>query len=853
MPEIKEGTIINGCRIVSKLGEGGMGVVYKAVDEALDRAVAIKFLLPSMHGVTSRQRFLREAKAIAQCRHPGIIAIYSCGEFENQPYFIMEYVDGKPLDAFLQRARIISRGNIAELKEYGYLEATQDGDESLPYFLRTHAAPPLGDANYPALAAGLLADIADALFEAHSHGILHRDIKPANILLATDGAAKLADFGLAKRSGAASQVTAAHQLLGTLQYMSPEHFSKAELTPRTDIYSLGVVAYELFTLREPFPADDMPSFIKAVATGEFRPPQEFNPALPDSLAQVVSTCLQCDPKKRFSSARELSEALRAAAAHKGVKTAIIDGVRGLFSSQPQEASVFYASKLPPETRAHNDDRADAAALLLEARRNYYYDFDLSVALKKLNRALELDPLSADAHFMLCMVLHSSGDREGGLAAREKLQKVLPDMDERGCLKSAMTLAHHEDIPEKLDGAVEKYIRLYPHDCDGYIAASWVAYDTDNHNRCIELAGKVQELEPDSNIAMFIRVESYIQLGNAEKVDELLSSLLARYPDSMTIKGIAGNYYLQAGLLEKAQALLSKSWSLHGSSEELLWSYFQLQCALPDNTANAITAARRLIGALKVDSLKATVYYKLYFLYRAAGDQVMAAKSLQMARQLNPEKGYKDVIELWQAINALEAGPGSLTGIRPELMPAVLGCLKDGIFSAQREYRPWLSSLRYYEPRPSGDCACTAIWPVFRPLRCEKMFIGLRSVPLGPFTDSSGNILNADIEHLTNHSNSYRAEVHFAVKASEWIPDFVAAELAVAGQFSRAGDKNRFEIDDIPSRTARLVVYVLALPADSKPQITGEQPDKVLSLGGNRLLVYTRRVLANQLFKTTVEY
>jgi serine/threonine protein kinase len=849
--QIKEGTLINGCRILSKLGEGGMGAVYKAHDEALDRPVAIKFLLPSANDKTGRQRFVREAKAIAKCRHPGIIAVYSCGEYEGLPFFIMEYVAGKPLDAFLQRARIISRGNIAELKEYGYLEDTLPGDEKLPYFLRTHAASPLADENYPVVAAALMADIADALHEAHSNGILHRDIKPSNILLSTEGTAKLADFGLAKRAGAASKVTAAHQLLGTLQYMSPEQFSRAELTPRTDIYSLGVVAYEMLTLREPFPADDMPAFIKAVSTGDFRPAREVNPALPQALSDAVSVCLQRDPKKRFSSASELAEALREGAAHRGVKTAILDGVKGLFASAPG-SPVPVPSHLPsPQTRAEKDDRADAAALVAEARRDFYRDFEMESATKKLRRALELDPLSSDAYFMLYRVMHSAGDAEGKASVRENLGNVMGKMDERGRLKSAMTLLMHTDENEKLASSVEKYIRLYPHDSDAYLAAATCAFDVEDYGRCLESVGKMEQLEPGSNMQLFFRAEVFMMTGEVKKLDELVSFLLARYPKSSAMRGVALSYYAEVGMGEKALALWASDPALQ-LNVEWLWAYFRLQYYLPDNTANAIAAARKLIGLLKIDSLKAFVYYKLYFLYRSAGDFYMADKSLAMAKRLDAQKGYKNAVELWQTINSLDAAPCSLTGIKPELIPFVLGCLKDILFSAQGDFESRLWFLRYFEPRPSGGCACTAIWPVFNQQNKNRKTFRFYSPPLGPFTDSSGNILSADIKRL-EAMNAYRAVVNLAVKAADWIPDFVAAELDDGNCFLCEDGRHRLVIDSLRAHNSGRIAYVIALPRGAKPQISGEQPAKIMDVENYRLLVYSRHILLNSAFKTIVEY
>src|SRR5262245_54277747 len=259
-------------RIERLLGRGGMGAVYLAHELALDRDVAIKVLPPEQaSSLELRERFKREARTAARLTHPNIVPLHTFGEVAGLMYFVMGYVAGQSL--------------AARLKEQGAFDAES--------------------------ARVLLALVCDALDYAHRQGVVHRDIKPDNILLeATSGAPLLTDFGIAKASLSDAQLTSTGQLMGTPHYMSPEQaLGKSDVDPRSDLYSLGVVAYEMLSAQRPFQATTAMEAVTQRLTHEPRPLASIAGDVPGDIAYAIKRCLQREPDQRWPDARSLREAL----------------------------------------------------------------------------------------------------------------------------------------------------------------------------------------------------------------------------------------------------------------------------------------------------------------------------------------------------------------------------------------------------------------------------------------------------------------------------------------------------------------------------------------------------------------
>jgi len=264
---MNEPLILDRYRLVERLASGGSAEVWRAHDEQLDRPVAVKRLHPHLlPDQASRKRLAAEARAVAGLSHPVIVGVYDVDATEEAPALIMELVDGESLSARIDR------------------------DGPLP----------------PREAAAVTADLAEALYHAHQRGVIHRDVKPGNVLLAADGRTRLVDFGIAHSlAEAAERLTVTGTVIGTLRAMAPEQLAGGPITPRTDLYGLGVVLHEALTGRPPYPAGSPVALADAQRGGP--PPMD---GVDSTLAGIVAACLAPEPENRPLHAGALAVALR---------------------------------------------------------------------------------------------------------------------------------------------------------------------------------------------------------------------------------------------------------------------------------------------------------------------------------------------------------------------------------------------------------------------------------------------------------------------------------------------------------------------------------------------------------------
>jgi eukaryotic-like serine/threonine-protein kinase len=254
-------------QILDTIGVGANSRVVRAFDPMIGRAVAIKLFPAALATGEARARFLKEARVVGQISHPSIVALHDMGidESSSTPYLVMEYVEGQPLE------RMLDKGSIP----------------------------------FPR-ACAWIGDVASALGLAHRRGIIHGDVKPANILVSDEGRIKLTDFGMARLASRDLKDT---PLLGTPAYWCPEQILGKPQDARSDIFSLGVVLYEMITGNRPFDADSLQGMCARIMSSTPLPPSQTNPSLPAGLNELVLSCMEKDPARRRASAEDLADDL----------------------------------------------------------------------------------------------------------------------------------------------------------------------------------------------------------------------------------------------------------------------------------------------------------------------------------------------------------------------------------------------------------------------------------------------------------------------------------------------------------------------------------------------------------------
>jgi serine/threonine protein kinase/Tfp pilus assembly protein PilF len=371
--ELNIGQRFGSYEIVSHLGKGGMGEVYLAQDHRLSRKVALKLLPANLIRDSDRvRRFRQEARAASALSHPNVATIYEIGETDGLYFIAMEYVDGQTLDLKM-KGRVLDAGEIIEI--------------------------------------GL--QMADALQEAHAKGIIHRDIKPGNIMLTPRGQVKMLDFGLAKiirseqdlQSELSLAKTTPGLLMGTVKYMSPEQALGRIVDHRTDLFSIGVVLYEMVAGCPPFSGDSATETIDQILHAEPEPIARYHPNVPTSLEQIISNCLEKDREQRYQNARELLEDL------KSLKYDSKWGAVARRSAVMKSIAVLPFKPLTAESRDEALELGMADTLIIRLSNIQQMLVSPTSAVRKYG-SLEQDPVAAGRELRVDSVLEGNLQRHG---------------------------------------------------------------------------------------------------------------------------------------------------------------------------------------------------------------------------------------------------------------------------------------------------------------------------------------------------------------------------------------------------------------------------------------------------------
>jgi len=299
--------------IVAELGKGAMGVVYRARDPMLDRTVAIKTVNMSLDDGEKAEyeaRFYQEAKAAGGLNHPNIVTVHDIGKSGNVVFMAMEFLEGRELRTFMG------------------------------------AGAPLA----PGRAVEIAAQVAEGLAYAHSHGVVHRDVKPANIMILSSGTAKITDFGIARLRSSGVQ-TQTGVVLGSPRYMSPEQVAGKRAEPRSDLFSLGVILYEMLTGKPPFTGDDVTSIMFQILNFVPPPPSTVNPAIPPVLDFIVAKALAKAADDRYADAAELARDLHGCAQQAHAAGPAPSAVNTLPQATLDSKAQSLVRSLPGERRA----------------------------------------------------------------------------------------------------------------------------------------------------------------------------------------------------------------------------------------------------------------------------------------------------------------------------------------------------------------------------------------------------------------------------------------------------------------------------------------------------------------------
>ncbi len=493
--------------IQAKLGQGGMGMVYKAYDPMLDRVVAVKLMPPELSKQEKLvKRFLREARISAKLDHPNIVKVFDLGVEGDTYFLVMEYIDG-----ITMRAYITNRERI-------------DLEESLNIFKQ----------------------ILAGMRYAHSKGIIHRDLKPENVMITHTKQVKIMDFGLAFMKGRHS-ITSPGSVMGTLAYFSPEQARGEDVDQRTDVYALGVILYELLTGKLPIFADNPAAMINALLTSTPPSPKTYNPQIPDSIEEVIMRALSKEPSARYDNAGSMLIALERAISYQAGKPKV------------------YNDYSLPTTHKTSQLNQKSGELKEEMQLSTYPTLPANF-LEKLERLRDMRDIISDEHLNLNSVISSP---LRGEKVTDNVQPISITLSGLGAMGKVCKVCNTVNLPNakfcKTCGApldITESVELTPE----LLVKAKKLYQAGKFSEVIKLLLPTLGMTKDRNV-IYMVVRSFQHLGEKQRALELLEVKLPHIKSKRLLE-LAGDLAYELKQYERAAEYYEKLFYRSGTSESL---------------------------------------------------------------------------------------------------------------------------------------------------------------------------------------------------------------------------------------------------------------------------------------------
>jgi serine/threonine protein kinase/Flp pilus assembly protein TadD len=553
--------------LLREIGRGGMGIVYEARQISLNRRVALKILPPGL-GLTENavQRFGREARAAAKLHHTNIVPVHAIGEEAGHHYYAMELIEGLSLAQILADVQQEETQTFKE-RTMTRLFAGVDGEPEPSEERRAASSSSRSGATATGrkwfdIVARQLADVADALDHAHGRGVIHRDIKPANLLLSPEGRLCITDFGLA-RIAQEPGMTTTGAFLGTPSYMSPEQARGHKVDHRSDIYSLGVVLYEMLTLRRPFTGESWEKIVHSILTRDPVGPRRINSRVPNDLETICLKALEKDPDRRYAAAAEFAEDLRRYLQHGLIKARRASLARRSWKSIRRHPVAWTAAALTTllivlvggvggflsAQRAEESARRALADAHLAVNEGLY-----SQALEIVDGVLAAKPDLGEARVLRARLLMKSNRVLDAVTEAKGLLNDDPDD-----WTAHLILARAANSIHVLGLSAEEHVRavesMAPETAEAYYLRSLLA---DSSSQAVELLNRALELDPDDNEALVARINRYEALKDHPAALQDCERLIVARPRSAQGRRMRARIELARSDLETAMREVNRA-------------------------------------------------------------------------------------------------------------------------------------------------------------------------------------------------------------------------------------------------------------------------------------------------------